>query len=119
MQDFPQVAAARPPNLVPRGSDPSAAASETLQACSFGSLRSTGVGTTGFPRQRRAAAGPQRGEGSRTVEKHTCQRCRCQEYIPTHQFVKFDEKVQYVCLLEVLGYIPEMVLLWDAVEQRG
>jgi len=31
------------------------------------------------------------------VEKHTCQRCRCQEYIPTHQFVKFDEKVQYVC----------------------
>jgi hypothetical protein len=31
------------------------------------------------------------------VEKHTCQRCRCQEYIPTHQFVKFDERVQYVC----------------------
>ena len=31
------------------------------------------------------------------MEKHTCQRCRCQEYIPTHQFVKFDEKVQYVC----------------------
>lgn len=31
------------------------------------------------------------------MEKHTCQRCRCQEYIPTHQFVKFDERVQYVC----------------------
>lgn len=31
------------------------------------------------------------------MEKHTCQRCRCSEYIPTHQFVKFDDKVHYVC----------------------
>jgi len=31
------------------------------------------------------------------MEKTACQRCRCEEYIPTHQFVKFDSKVQYLC----------------------
>ncbi|MBI3267822.1 MAG: hypothetical protein HYZ53_02280 [Planctomycetes bacterium] len=28
---------------------------------------------------------------------HKCDRCRNEEYIPTHQFVKFDERVQFVC----------------------
>ncbi len=27
----------------------------------------------------------------------TCQRCFCREPIPTHQFVKFDLKVYYLC----------------------
>ena len=27
----------------------------------------------------------------------TCQRCLHEEAIPTHQFVKFDEEVQYLC----------------------
>lgn len=26
-----------------------------------------------------------------------CQRCRTEDAIPTHQFVKFDERVQYLC----------------------
>ena len=31
------------------------------------------------------------------MDKVTCQRCFQEEGIPTHQFVKFDEKVQYLC----------------------
>ena len=30
-------------------------------------------------------------------QKQKCQRCRSEEYIPTHQFVKFDDVVQYLC----------------------
>ena len=26
-----------------------------------------------------------------------CERCRTEEYIPTHQFVKFEEDVHYLC----------------------
>lgn len=26
-----------------------------------------------------------------------CGRCRCEEYIPTHQYVKFSDDVHYVC----------------------
>lgn len=29
--------------------------------------------------------------------KHTCARCFHQEEIPTHQFVKFDDRVHFVC----------------------
>ncbi len=28
---------------------------------------------------------------------HTCRRCYCKEFIPTHQFVKFDLRVHYLC----------------------
>lgn len=31
------------------------------------------------------------------MEKQTCKRCFHQEEIPTHQFVKFDGQVQYIC----------------------
>ena len=31
------------------------------------------------------------------MEKHKCQRCNAQEYIPTFQYVKFDSQVQYLC----------------------
>lgn len=31
------------------------------------------------------------------MDKHTCVRCKAEEYIPTHQFVKFEEKVQFLC----------------------
>ena len=27
----------------------------------------------------------------------TCKRCRSEQEIPTHQFVKFDTSVQYLC----------------------
>ena len=26
-----------------------------------------------------------------------CERCRTEEYIPTHQFVKFEEDIRYLC----------------------
>lgn len=26
-----------------------------------------------------------------------CERCRGEEYIPTHQFVKFEDDVHYLC----------------------
>ena len=26
-----------------------------------------------------------------------CSRCRCAEYIPTHQYVKFEDEVRYLC----------------------
>lgn len=29
--------------------------------------------------------------------KIKCDRCRAEEYIPTHQFVKFDDGVHYLC----------------------
>ena len=29
--------------------------------------------------------------------RNRCERCHAEEYIPTHQFVKFDEKINYVC----------------------
>jgi hypothetical protein len=28
----------------------------------------------------------------------TCHRCYTREHIPTHQFVKFDTRVHYLCL---------------------
>ncbi len=28
---------------------------------------------------------------------HTCRRCYCKEHIPTHQYVKFDLRVHYLC----------------------
>lgn len=28
---------------------------------------------------------------------HKCERCRCEEYIPTHQYVKFEDRISYVC----------------------
>ena len=31
------------------------------------------------------------------MKKYRCQRCRNMEYIPTFQFVKFDNQVQYLC----------------------
>jgi DNA-directed RNA polymerase subunit RPC12/RpoP len=31
------------------------------------------------------------------AEKQRCQRCGAEEYIPTFQYVKFDNQVQYVC----------------------
>ena len=31
------------------------------------------------------------------METQRCERCGRKEYIPTHQFVKFDNKVQYLC----------------------
>ncbi len=31
------------------------------------------------------------------MENQKCERCGRQEYIPTHQYVKFDQKVQYLC----------------------
>ncbi|MGE3165643.1 MAG: hypothetical protein AB7O52_12105 [Planctomycetota bacterium] len=30
-------------------------------------------------------------------DKHTCQRCFHQEQIPTYQYVKFDDRIQYLC----------------------
>lgn len=29
--------------------------------------------------------------------KQRCARCEKEEYIPTHQYVKFDEKIYYLC----------------------
>ena len=31
------------------------------------------------------------------MEKQKCQRCNSEEYIPTFQYVKFDNQVQYLC----------------------
>ena len=31
------------------------------------------------------------------MEFQRCQRCGREEHIPTHQFVKFDNRVQYLC----------------------
>ena len=31
------------------------------------------------------------------MDKQKCQRCNVQEYIPTFQYVKFDNRVQYLC----------------------
>ena len=31
------------------------------------------------------------------MSKHVCDRCRREEDIPTHQFVKFDNEVRYLC----------------------
>lgn len=35
--------------------------------------------------------------GEMTMEIQKCQRCHHEEYIPTHQYVKFDDKVHYLC----------------------
>ena len=32
-----------------------------------------------------------------TSKLHTCHRCYTREYIPTHQFVKFDTRIHYLC----------------------
>ena len=32
------------------------------------------------------------------VKKNICKRCGTEEYIPTHQHVKFDEKVNDLCV---------------------
>lgn len=31
------------------------------------------------------------------ADKPKCDRCRTEEYIPTHQYVKFEDQVHYVC----------------------
>ena len=31
------------------------------------------------------------------TEKPKCDRCRAEEYIPTHQYVKFDTTVYFLC----------------------
>jgi len=31
------------------------------------------------------------------MDQQKCQRCGVQEYIPTFQYVKFDNHVQYLC----------------------
>ena len=31
------------------------------------------------------------------MSKQMCDRCRKEESIPTHQFVKFDNEVRYLC----------------------
>lgn len=31
------------------------------------------------------------------MESHTCDRCFCREHIPTHQLLKFDDRVQFLC----------------------
>ena len=31
------------------------------------------------------------------IPRQKCERCHVEEYIPTHQYVKFDDKVNYVC----------------------
>lgn len=31
------------------------------------------------------------------TEKPKCDRCRAEEYIPTHQYLKFEDDVHYVC----------------------
>ncbi len=31
------------------------------------------------------------------MDLQRCCRCRCEEYIPTHQYVKFDDAVNYLC----------------------
>lgn len=31
------------------------------------------------------------------MDQQRCERCRTEEYIPTHQYLKFDDKVSYVC----------------------
>ena len=37
------------------------------------------------------------GKGVVTMKKYRCKRCRAEECIPTHQFVKFDVQVNYLC----------------------
>ncbi len=32
------------------------------------------------------------------MDKQTCNRCFHQEHIPTHQYVKFDDQVYYLCV---------------------
>jgi hypothetical protein len=32
-----------------------------------------------------------------TRNQQTCRRCFCREHIPTHQFVKFDAELHYLC----------------------
>lgn len=31
------------------------------------------------------------------MEKQKCERCQAEEYIPTHQYVKFDDGIRYLC----------------------
>lgn len=31
------------------------------------------------------------------MHSQQCSRCKREEYIPTHQYVKFDTEVQYLC----------------------
>lgn len=32
------------------------------------------------------------------MEKQKCQRCNTEEYIPTHQYIKYEGKLNYVCV---------------------
>ena len=36
-------------------------------------------------------------EPTDSQNEQTCHRCFCREYIPTYQFVKFDNQVKYLC----------------------
>lgn len=31
------------------------------------------------------------------MELQRCNRCKCREVIPTYQYVKFDDKVRFLC----------------------
>ncbi len=53
--------------------------------------------TEGYYRSGAVAPSPGQKKEPSMMEKCTCQRCFQEEGIPTHQFVKFDEKVQYLC----------------------
>jgi hypothetical protein len=45
-------------------------------------------------RMRGVRRGP--GKGA-TMSEEKCSRCRCVEYIPTWQFVKFEDTPRYLC----------------------
>ena len=36
-------------------------------------------------------------EGAEDMDKQRCERCNCEEYIPTHQYVKFEDRIRYLC----------------------
>ena len=31
------------------------------------------------------------------MKNQTCKRCKAEEYIPTYQFVKFEDEIRYLC----------------------
>ena len=55
-----------------------------------------GPGGVGRPTSRTGHI-PVQSRESNEMDKQTCCRCFQQEEIPTHQYVKFDEKLQYLC----------------------
>ncbi|MCI0650488.1 MAG: hypothetical protein L0Z55_01245 [Planctomycetes bacterium] len=50
------------------------------------------------------------------MERETCQRCYLEEKIPTHQFVKFDLHVHYLCKECWEGF--RRWFHWGQTEQR-